>query len=756
MPAILSQLPLALSAEDLAGWLNTTLLLIKVVIGFSIIIFVHELGHFLAAKFVGVRVDRFAIGFGYRLFGFRKGEGLTLGRRPEYSAEQLRERRFGETDYCFNALPFGGYVKMLGQDDIVIDEKTEEISLGTDPRAFPNRPVGQRMLIASAGVLFNLLFAFVLLIAVFMLGLQQEEPVVGEVMHDSPALGQLLPGDRILEVNGTHVNSFRDIIRLVVFSEGDVRLQIERNGKVLPKDVVVTPKVDPEKGLRMINITYPYSTEVGQDIPRVDDHPGVRAGDRIVAVGDSPAFSLIDLNEAIQRSAGNPVDVTVERRDPRDPNQVVRERATLRGELVLEAAEMTEVAGFPPTDTNHLLGFLPRRAISWVQKDSPAEEAGLKNGDVVVQWGKIANPRFSEMIDIIRASKYKPIHVRVERAGQEIELDVTPRPLQLWGDTSPRIGANIGSRGEDDRPVVADVVPKTPAAELNMPRGSLLLSVNDVPVKTWRALIDVLLDSAGKSVKVKYRAGADELTGTLRVPSSLVNEAGVPAMARIDSVDGQTTAEVATPTGMQKMSVSLDIALRAALEKCIGRTVKISYVLHGNEGARTAEFAVTRENYDPWQMRIRYVLPLNDLKLQPKMISVKACNPIEAISMGTSVLLNNLTEMYMVFKQVMKQKMSMQNMAGPVGIVGMAIEQARAGFSELLFFLAFLSVNLAVLNFLPIPVLDGGMMVFLIIEKLKGKPLSFKTQMISTMVGLAAILLMVVVVTIQDISRWFQ
>ena len=72
-----------------------------------------------------------------------------------------------------------------------------------------------------------------------------------------------------------------------------------------------------------------------------------------------------------------------------------------------------------------------------------------------------------------------------------------------------------------------------------------------------------------------------------------------------------------------------------------------------------------------------------------------------------------------------------------------------------MFFMAFLSVNLAVINFLPMPVMDGGLMVFLLIEKIKGKPLSLKTQMISTMVGLAAIVLIVLYVTIQDIGRFF-
>ena len=112
-------------------------------------------------------------------------------------------------------------------------------------------------------------------------------------------------------------------------------------------------------------------------------------------------------------------------------------------------------------------------------------------------------------------------------------------------------------------------------------------------------------------------------------------------------------------------------------------------------------------------------------------------------------------KVYQFLTKLASRSMSTRNVAGPVGIISMAVEQARAGLPELMFFLAFLSVNLAVINFLPMPIMDGGLMVFLIIEKIKGKPLSLKTQMISTMVGLAAIVLIFLYVTIQDIGRFF-
>jgi regulator of sigma E protease len=123
--------------------------------------------------------------------------------------------------------------------------------------------------------------------------------------------------------------------------------------------------------------------------------------------------------------------------------------------------------------------------------------------------------------------------------------------------------------------------------------------------------------------------------------------------------------------------------------------------------------------------------------------------------MGVNFVGYQLWQVYSFLAKLADRSVSTRNVAGPVGIVGMAIEQAKSGLPDLMFFLAFLSVNLAVLNFLPMPVLDGGLMVFLLIEKIKGKPLSLKAQMVSTMVGLAVIIIGLLFVTIQDIGRFF-
>ena len=161
---------------EIPGWLGSIWSVVLLVLGFSLVIFVHEMGHFLAAKWAGVRVEKFAIGFGKELFGFTRGE----------------------TRYCFNVLPLGGYVKMLGQEDFVVD-KSGELKVKKDPNAFTNKSVGKRMVIISAGVIMNLLFAAIAFTIVVMVGMRQPPPVVGYIKENSPAArAGLQAGDRIL------------------------------------------------------------------------------------------------------------------------------------------------------------------------------------------------------------------------------------------------------------------------------------------------------------------------------------------------------------------------------------------------------------------------------------------------------------------------------------------------------------------------------------------------------------------------------
>lgn len=263
-------------------------------------------------------------------------------------------------------------------------------------------------------------------------------------------------------------------------------------------------------------------------------------------------------------------------------------------------------------------------------------------------------------------------------------------------------------------------------------------------------MIRLLKTGAGRTVQVRYRAGDQEAVASMAVPSSPVNELGLPPTASVISVDNERSLR--RENGGEDKLPSPEV-LRRMLAARVGQTVTLRYQVdpYSNE-VRTAEFAVRPDNIDPWQMRIEFGSPV---PLEPRFETLSANgNPVKAMRMGFQVTYDVVINVLYTMRQSTKRGSAVtENVAGPVGIVGVAMGVARTSFSDLLFFLAFLSANLAVFNLLPVPVLDGGLIMFLLIEKIKGKPLSLKTQMISTIVGLAVILLVFIVVTIQDVAR---
>jgi regulator of sigma E protease len=198
------------------------------------------------------------------------------------------------------------------------------------------------------------------------------------------------------------------------------------------------------------------------------------------------------------------------------------------------------------------------------------------------------------------------------------------------------------------------------------------------------------------------------------------------------------------------------LALRELLKSKVGQTVTVEYnpSLSAIDKMVQKQFTVRADNIDPWQLRISYMFDRLSFATATELVSAHG-NPFKAVKMGVNLVVYQVWQVYRLLTKLVDRSVSTQNVAGPLGIINIAIEQAKLGLPELMFFLAFLSVNLAVLNFLPVPVLDGGLMVFLIIERVKGTPLSLKAQMISTMVGLAAIIIGLLFVTIQDIGRFF-
>ena len=198
-----------------------TITIIATIVVLGVLIFVHELGHFLAAKLSRVGVLTFSLGFGPKLFG----------------------KKVGETQYQVSLVPLGGYVKMIGE------EPGEKLPPELLPKSFSAQPVGRRLGIVFAGPFFNFLFAVVAFSVAFVVGLPTLLPEVGEIKPDFPAYqAGLKPGDRILEVNGSPVKRWEDLAKVIhESSDRPLRLKIDREKETIR--ISVTPQASIQKNL---------------------------------------------------------------------------------------------------------------------------------------------------------------------------------------------------------------------------------------------------------------------------------------------------------------------------------------------------------------------------------------------------------------------------------------------------------------------------------------------------------------------------
>jgi len=179
--------------------------------------------------------------------------------------------------------------------------------------------------------------------------------------------------------------------------------------------------------------------------------------------------------------------------------------------------------------------------------------------------------------------------------------------------------------------------------------------------------------------------------------------------------------------------------------------VRFRDILDRNGPIQEPKIKLDANMLDPGTMRVGYA---ESLLTEEERILVKTSNPAEALWIGLNKTYDFILQAYLTMKRmIFTRTVGVENISGPVGIfhVGMAV--AESGLPQLMFFLAFLSVNLAVINFLPMPIVDGGLMVFLLIEKIRGTPVSIKTQVVTQGIGLAIIIAAFVFVTFMDISK---
>ncbi len=694
---------------DLASNLSTLFDLLLVILGFGAIVFVHELGHFLAARWAGIRVLAFAIGFGPAVFSFRKGLGIRRG-STEDAVRAMGDpaaRGISATEYRFNALPFGGYVKMLGQDDL------DPTAISDAKDSYQNAPVGKRMVVISAGVIMNMITAAILFMFVFMVGLKTEPPIIGDVLSGSPAAMAkpgtagapvgLLPGDRLLTINGRRPNTFNDLLLATGMSGPndvlDVTLEREGPGGVETLAYAVKPQVARQSGLLEIGVL-PSRTAQVMTVTRKKDQAEFRDVVANAGLKDlEPGSVLVRVNDdrapagpsTIRRVAAGFEVATPLELEFRGPTGTVRTytMAPLPGLM----GDLARVDGEEVVSVDHVLGLAPVMTVGAADKESKGYAKGLRPGDVFARVGGVEYPRLDQGMREIRSNASGTVHIAVMRsdgAGKVERVDLGRVRVESDGT----IGFAPGTTAQDSTLLAkapeslmeASGTSYTPAAAgLGVVAGSRITKFDGVPVSSLGEL----------AVKVRERAKA----------------AASGAMAPF-------TISVVDPGGAEH---DLTVA------------------------ATDAETARARALV--WQP------PISPGLFEPTEFKLKAEGPLGAVKMGLSETRRVMLMTYMTFVRLFQGTVKVEHLKGPVGIAHMGTLLADRGMVWLLFFLALVSVNLAVINFLPLPIVDGGQMVFLIFEWARGKPVPLRIQNAVTIAGLLCVVAMFLLVTFNDVRN---
>ncbi len=608
--------------------------ILLVVFGLGLIVFLHELGHFLLAKRNGVRVEAFALGFGPVLW----------------------KRRHGDTEYRISLLPLGGYVKMAGES--LVDDRRGE------PWELTSKTPWQRFQIFVAGATMNLLIAFPIGVAAYAIGKVDPINVVGQPGY-AEALAGIRPGDVVLQVGDRKIESLDKLLPEMIRRRNGTQVPVivrrRENGTDVEKVFQVTVRQSPFHQTQTLS-TMLRGIKEGTELWKA----GFRDGDLVATIDGQPVYdggTLLDLlsarkgSEAVLEARRWKADWSVE--------------ALPAVRVPVAAREMWRI----PLDT-HLLearvGSVSNGSGAWENLE-PDDLIRSVAGEPVRSW--------YELLKVVEAQAVKEVEVRVERKGKG------PMTVKVMTGVKANGKASLGITPAKSG-VVAHVEPGSYAEKAGLRAGDVLADY--LPgVKKKGAPAWTLDGLRGKDVP-----------GSQPAPAAVVvklKRGGVPAEAKLEY---QKVVEAdLTALGLQTGDAIALTEAKLKRERTFGNAF--------DAGMR---------------------------------------EPVDVTVMTFDIL-----------RKLVTMEESAKGLSGPIGIFAVTFRSAELSFGNYLWLLCLITVNLGVFNLLPIPVLDGGHNVLLLIEVVRkwfGKPPPSERFVAAFQYsGLLFILCLFVLVTYNDIDR---
>jgi regulator of sigma E protease len=519
----------------------------------GLLIFVHELGHFAVAKFFGVRVETFSLGFGRKLLKYKKGD----------------------TTYCVSLFPLGGYVKMFG-DDPSVDVPPEDRA-----HAFLHKPLLQRTAVVLAGPLMNLFFAIFLYVVVAGVGIETPAPVAGDIAQTSAAYqAGLRSGDKILSIDGVETPTWAHIRRAIEKAGGHaVEMNVERAGEPQPLKFEVGVTTGENENVfsmqhqvgRIEGLTQDSrSTLIGvKDSKSLAGEAGFKTFDVILAINDVKVSHWRDLNDDIRKAlATTPGTLTFKVQNAKENGQTAPER-TLQVKVppnFKTDGDLTEKLGLEPSEL-----FIVK-----VTKDSPAEKAGIQPGDRVAKLNGDDVHSWNDVLNHVKAfdASQKIIHFALVRDGKEIDTDIQPEmtPLMnLKGQEEHRYTVGIVSGFSPARPEMVFYRPSGALGVLSMGWNQTVTATEYIVVSLFKMVAGEVsaknvggFITIGKVASMSFKAGFSNFLDTMAIISInlfLINLLPVPVLDGGHLVFYAIEALQGAPLSLRKMEIAQQIGL---------------------------------------------------------------------------------------------------------------------------------------------------------------------------------------------------